>query len=174
MPQDKIYDVVIVGGGISGAIIAKQLGLKGHDVLILESGDAIPDNRNAFMHRFYSAQAKVPEVPYTPELFDANRPGKLNDPTFLNAPRATVLSLGLPLPAKGQPNQHLDETYLDQQGPLPFGSTYERVAGGTTRHWLGTSLRNCPNDFRLKTAYGQGVDWPIGYDDLAPWYAKAE
>jgi len=175
VPQDKVYDVVIVGGGISGAIVAKQLGLKGHEVLILESGDAIPDNRNAFMHRFYSGPAKVPEVPYTPELFDADpqRARKLNDPTFLNAPRATVLALGLPL-AKGQPNKNLDQAYLDQQGPLPFSSSYERVAGGTTRHWLGTSLRNCPNDFRLKTAYGQGVDWPIGYDDLAPWYAKAE
>jgi choline dehydrogenase-like flavoprotein len=69
------------------------------------------------------------------------------------------------------------ESYLDQKGPFPFSSTYDRVAGGTS-HWLGTCLRFVPNDFRLGTLYGdsvpQFVDWPIGYADLIEWYGKAE
>jgi choline dehydrogenase-like flavoprotein len=55
-----------------------------------------------------------------------------------------------------------------------FRSTYQRQVGGTTWHWLGTALRHLPNDFRLASTYGVGVDWPIGYDELEPWYGAAE
>ena len=59
-----------------------------------------------------------------------------------------------------------------------YGSSYERIGGGTTWHWLGTSLRFLPNDFKLKTKYGVGVDWPSAngqdfYDYLVPYYEKA-
>ena len=65
-------------------------------------------------------------------------------------------------------------SYLVQTGPDLFASNYERVVGGTTWHWLGTALRLIPNDFRLKSAYGVGEDWPITYGDLEPWYLIAE
>jgi choline dehydrogenase-like flavoprotein len=74
-----------------------------------------------------------------------------------------------PRPSTLDPNN-----YLVQTGPNPFVSNYERVVGGTTWHWLGTALRLIPNDFRLKSAYGVGEDWPITYDDLEPWYLEAE
>lgn len=74
-----------------------------------------------------------------------------------------------PTPATLDPNN-----YLVQTGPDPFVSNYERVVGGTTWHWLGTALRLIPNDFRLKSTYGVGEDWPIDYDDLEPWYLDAE
>jgi hypothetical protein len=48
------------------------------------------------------------------------------------------------------------------------------VVGGTTWHWLGTCLRFVPNDFRLSTVYGRGVDWPVTSDDLEPFYGQAE
>jgi choline dehydrogenase-like flavoprotein len=66
------------------------------------------------------------------------------------------------------------EGYYVQEGPVLFKSTYERRVGGTTWHWLGTVLRHLPNDFRLRSLYGVGVDWPITYDDLEPWYSVAE
>lgn len=74
-----------------------------------------------------------------------------------------------PTPATLDPNN-----YLVQTGPDLFVSNYERVVGGTTWHWLGTALRLVPNDFRLKSRYGVGEDWPINYDDLEPWYIVAE
>ena len=89
--SDPIFDAVIVGAGFSGAMIAKQLALAGKHVLILEAGVEIPVNVNEFMERFYTSNTKVEEIPYTPPLFDAN--GKLIDPTKLNAPRPTVLTL---------------------------------------------------------------------------------
>ena len=64
--------------------------------------------------------------------------------------------------------------YFIQDGPDPFGSTYERIVGGTTWHWLGSCPRLLPSDFQMKTLFGVGVDWPISYADLEPWYVKAE
>jgi choline dehydrogenase-like flavoprotein len=64
--------------------------------------------------------------------------------------------------------------WYEQAGPDLFSSTYLKVVGGTTWHWLGTSLRLVPNDFRLRSLYGQAVDWPLTYTDLEPFYARAE
>src|SRR5579863_4312503 len=112
------FDAVIVGAGFSGAMIAKQLALAGKHVLVLEAGADIPVNVNDFMERFYTSTTKVPEVPYTPPLFDAG--GRLSDPTKLNAPRPTVLTLDAA--NWKDPRQ----SYLIQNGPLAFASTYER------------------------------------------------
>lgn len=156
-------DVVIVGAGLAGSIIAYQLGLAGVKVLVLESGPEIPANRNQYLERFYTATLKTPESPYPPvSTLDPPR-----NPAEQNAPRATTadLILGWDKP---------EVSYLVQKGPLPFTSTYERVGGGTTWHWVATCLRMVPNDFRIKTLYGVGVDWPISYNDLQSAYCRAE
>jgi glucose dehydrogenase len=168
----KRFDVAIVGSGVAGALIAKQLALRGKKVVILEAGGGIPPNINAYMERFYTASFKVPESPYPPTLFsppDSNRLSDLADPGTVNAGRPTVLSLG----AWKDPTK----SYLVQgqnPGDQPFGSTYERVAGGTSTHWLGTCLRFSVRDFKMKSVYGQFVDWPIGYSNLDAWYGRAE
>ena len=46
--------------------------------------------------------------------------------------------------------------------------------GGSTGHWGAWSLRYKPEDFQLFTNTGEGADWPIGYDDLDPYYHRAE
>ncbi|PVA09407.1 GMC family oxidoreductase [Pelagivirga sediminicola] len=93
---------------------------------------------------FWKAPAKVPESPYP------------NDP---EAPH---------------PLTHKLEEYYQQMGPELFKSTYLKVVGGTTWHWLGTTLRNVPADFKLNTLYGHAVDWPLDYDALEPFYLAAE
>jgi len=163
---DKIlWDVAIIGSGFAGALIANELGKGRRRVIILEAGEGIPPNINKYMSRFYSAKAKVPESPYTPEISGPD--GKLIDPATVPAGRPTVLSLF----AKNW--RDLKEAYLIQTGPRPFGSTYDRVAGGTS-HWLGTCLRFVPNDFKMKSRYDQMVDWPIEYKDLKSSYSEAE
>ena len=178
------YDVVIVGAGVSGNLIAKQLGLAGKKVLILEAGLAVPDSREEYMNNFYLALAKTPESPY-PALAgrkgsQANPAGELPDPATLPTPRATVLGLG----------QAPNKSYLVQAQPtgqnappdpktgeirgLQFSSTYERNGGGTSWHWLGTSLRELENDIQLYTKYGHGVDWPLTYTELQSLWALAE
>ncbi len=48
------------------------------------------------------------------------------------------------------------------------------MLGGRTNHWGRISLRMGPYDFKPKSRDGLGLDWPIGYDDLAPFYDKTE
>ncbi len=74
-----------------------------------------------------------------------------------------------PHPRTGEP-----DGYFVQAGPEPFGTTYLRVVGGTTWHWEGVCLRFVPDDFRMKSAFGLALDWPISYRDLEPWYDAAE
>jgi len=61
-------------------------------------------------------------------------------------------------------------------GGTKFGFTGSRVRafGGSTMHWGGWSLRFKEEDFECFSRTGRGADWPIGYDDLEPWYAEAE
>lgn len=153
-------DAVIIGSGISGALIAKHLAQKGKTVVILEAGPEQPPNINGYMDRFLNSLLKLPESPYPPN--------KSADPATINAGRATTL-------ATFPPNwKNPKISYLIQKGPLAFGSTYERINAGTVRHWLGTSLRNLPNDFLMKTKYNKFVDWPIKYEDLDFFYGLAE
>jgi glucose dehydrogenase len=185
------YDVVIVGAGVSGNLIAKQLGLAGKKVLILEAGLAVPDNREEYMNNFYLALAKTPESPY-PALAgrkgDKDNPaGALPDPKDLPTPRATVLGLGgtpktsylvqaQPFTAthpKAPPQNPPELPNGDVRG-LQFSSTYERNGGGTSWHWLGTSLRELENDIRMYTKYQHAVDWPVTYDEMWPFWAAAE
>ena len=49
-----------------------------------------------------------------------------------------------------------------------------RMLGGRTNHWGRISLRFGPDDFRSKTIDGLGDDWPIGYDDLKPYYDRLD
>ena len=118
----------------------------GAAVTILEAGP--PIDRDAAVEVFRAATAKVPESPY---------------PNTAWAPRPSVLEIGIP-----------GTGYFVQEGPDTFGSTYQRIVGGTTWHWLGSCPRLLPSDFRMKTKFGVGVDWPITYADLEPWYVKAE
>ena len=51
---------------------------------------------------------------------------------------------------------------------------YAPTFGGTSNMWYGNTPRMLPEDFELQTRYGQGMDWPISYDDLEPFYCDAE
>lgn len=135
-------DVIIVGSGIAGALLAARLANARAKVAILEAGEAV--DRAQATQRFWDAANRVPECPYPPNP-RANHP-ITNDPDY----------------------------WYRQIGPDKFKSTYLKVVGGTTWHWLGTCLRFVPGDFRLGSVHGRGVDWPITYAELEPFYGKAE
>ncbi|HWP38671.1 MAG TPA: NAD(P)-binding protein, partial [Gemmatimonadales bacterium] len=46
--------------------------------------------------------------------------------------------------------------------------------GGLAMHWGGVTPRFTPEDFRVRSLYGVGDDWPITFDDLEPFYQEAE
>ena len=139
---DLHADVVIVGSGVAGALVATRLAQAGVKVALLEAGPRV--DRAKALERFVSAPVKTPESPYPPSA-------EADHPLSIDA-----------------------DHWYRQAGPDKFKSTYLKVVGGTTWHWLGTCLRFLPNDFRLRSLYGTGVDWPIGYGDLEPFYLQAE
>lgn len=179
MADDEV-DVAIVGSGFAGALIANELAKQGKRVVILEAGAGIPTDINEYMERFYKASAKVPESPYTPTLFDKDGQfsPERNDPSKVPAGRPTVMTLGPSDWADPKKSYFVhDKKKDDGQPATPFGSTYDRVAGGTS-HWLGTCLRFVPADFEMRKRYPNCpkgfVDWPINYNDLERHYRKAE
>lgn len=67
------------------------------------------------------------------------------------------------------PNDHLDGYEIE--GPLQSRSMQ---VGGLAMHWGGVTPRWSPEDFRSRSLFGVGTDWPISYDDLDPYYQEAE
>lgn len=146
------HDVVIVGAGVAGSIMAKELTRSGKNVLVLEAGislDMTWEGYQSSLATFYTAVNKEPESPYP------------NNP---NAPQPNVLDIGKPI----------GQGYFIEIGAQPYGSTYVRRAGGTTLHWLGGCPRMIPEDFHIHRLYSVGRDWPITYDELERDYALAE
>lgn len=145
------FDAVIVGAGVSGAVLARELARAGKRVLVLEAGTGQPftwDGYQGNLNSFYTATEKTPESPW---------------PFNPDAPQPDVTEASVP-----------GTGYFVQRGPQPFRSTYARMGGGTTLHWMGTCLRMLPEDFATRTNFGVGLDWPMTYQELAPFYDMAE
>ncbi|HEX8086433.1 MAG TPA: GMC family oxidoreductase [Solirubrobacteraceae bacterium] len=152
-----VYDAVVVGSGVSGAIIANELSRAGKRVLILEAAaadDITLSGYEAYLKHFYEAVSKDNQSPY---------PENPNAPM----PRSTDAR-------KIPPGETDASAYLVQKGPFSTDTTYTRVFGGTAMHWEGKTPRMLPEDFEMRTRFGQGADWPLSYDDLAPYYVRAE
>lgn len=68
-----------------------------------------------------------------------------------------------------------DERLSGGDDPLAFGKNNSGIGvGGSTLHYTAYTPRAQPDDFRLRSDFGVGRDWPIGYDDLAPYYDALE
>jgi glucose dehydrogenase len=135
-------DVVIIGSGVAGSLIAWRLAEAKLKVLILEAGPRI-DRVEAFK-TYLAARDKNASSPYPP------------------APYAPA------------PQYNAWNDYYINTGPDLFRGMYTRGVGGSTWHWAGSVLRYRPSDFRMKSRFGVGVDWPISYEELAPFYDEAE
>ena len=130
---DKEFDVVVVGGGVAGALVAKRMSHAGRTVLLLEAGTG-EENRDTefseylgYVNTFYAADIKIPQAPF---------------PVNPNASEALETDIGPGTAPFSYENAK--GAYFDQRGHDPFLSTYTRYLGGTTLHWVGTSLRMLP------------------------------
>ena len=66
------------------------------------------------------------------------------------------------------------DAYTDAGRGYPLNDARVKGVGGSTLHWQGMVMRLHERDFALDSIHGVGVDWPIDYDDLRPYYAAAE
>ncbi len=143
----KTYDVIIVGSGAGGGMSAYVLSQAGIKVLLLEAGPMYDPAKNI-------TQLKWP--------WESPRRGASTQ--FRNFGDFDAAYGGWNL--DGEPYTHKDGTKFDW-----FRS---RMLGGRTNHWGRISLRFGPKDFKHKSVDGLGDDWPIGYDDVAPYYDKVD
>jgi len=146
---DATADVIVVGSGVVGAMIADQLAGKGHSVLMLEAGPRIDRGQAVENWR---------NMPF------ANRVGSDFQGLFPQSPLA-------PAPLYFPKNNYINLTGPSGSG---FQQGYLRVVGGTTWHWAASCWRHLPVDLRMKSTYGVGRDWPISYEELEPFYCDAE
>ncbi len=145
------YDVVIVGSGAGGGQMAYTLTMEGVKVLVLEAGRMVDPAREAAMF-------------HTPDM--APLRGEATPDKQYGFYDASVDS-GWDIP--GEPY-----TQASKEKSRRFTWWRQRMMGGRTNHWGRVSLRNGPYDFKTYTRQGIGFDWPVSYEDLAPYYDKVE
>ncbi|WP_198155254.1 FAD-dependent oxidoreductase [Candidatus Burkholderia verschuerenii] len=142
-------DVVIVGAGVAGSLAAHELASSGLSVLVLDAGPRVTRGEIVENFRNSPATTRALTTPYPPK------------------PWALA-------PFYDEAGNALDYLQVDGPDGYAYQTDDMRLVGGTTWHWAGCAWRHLPNDFRLKSQYGVGRDWPIGYDDLEPYYYRAE
>ncbi len=145
------YDVIIVGSGAGGGQAAYTLCMEGVRVLMLEAG------------REYSPPEETPMF-QTPDMAPLGA-SATTDRNF-GFYDATVNG-GWVVP--GEPYV----TVPDRWGSH-FTWWRPRMLGGRTNHWGRISLRNGPYDFKPRSRDGLGFDWPLTYEELAPYYDRVE
>lgn len=144
----KEYDVIIVGSGAGGGMATKILSEAGLDVAVVEAGPyfdpADPEQRT---------QLKWP--------WESPRRGA-----------GTVRPFGDFDSAYG--GWDIDGEPYTTVGDTKFEWFRSRMLGGRTNHWGRISLRFGPDDFKRKNIDGLGDNWPIGYEDVKPYYDKVD
>lgn len=153
------FDAIVVGSGMSGGWVAKELCERGLKVLMLERGPNIehgPDYSHEAAGRLRPRDDQVPleerqlHYPYYEgvayALFNSNRKFWASDHDH---PYET---------APGKPYRWIRGYHL----------------GGRSLTWARQSYRWAPDDFESNLKDGHGVDWPIRYEDLEPWYDHVE
>jgi choline dehydrogenase-like flavoprotein len=153
---DNTYDAIVVGSGISGGFAAKELCQKGLKTLVLERGTLITHIQD------YPTMNKDP--------WDFENKGKL---THSEREDYYVQTRSGFVNEENKHFYHNDKAdpYIEKQ---QFDWIRGDVTGGRSLLWGRQCYRLSDLDFEANAKEGIGIDWPIRYKDIAPWYDYAE
>ena len=156
MPENNVYDAIVIGSGISGGWAAKELTQKGLKTLMLERGNHIEHKKD-----YVNASKDIWEFPHRDR---ATQQMKLDYP---------VLKRDYPLNEQtfGMWTNEKDAPYTEVKR---FDWYRGYHLGGRSLMWGRQSYRWSKWDFEANAKEGIAVDWPIRYEDLAPWYSYVE
>lgn len=145
--QPKVYDAVIVGSGAGGGMAAYILANAGLSIALVEAGPMYDPAKNVTQLKWsYESPRRGAATKYRPfGDFDASYWGWEID---------------------GEPYTKATGTEWDWWRA--------RMLGGRTNHWGRISLRFGPKDFKRRSIDGLGEDWPIGYNDIKPYYDRLD
>ena len=153
--QENTYDAIVVGSGISGGWAAKELSEKGLKVLLLERGKPVE-------HPAYPTAMKDPwEIGYGGSLSQEDRarsPIQSRHYSYRGDSKHFYVN-------------DLENPYTETKR---FDWIRGDIVGGRSLLWARASYRWSDLDFEANAKDGHGVDWPIRYKDLAPWYDYVE
>ena len=159
MAEDTQFDAIVVGSGISGGWAAKELTEAGLKVLLLERGRDIPHQTG------YDTELKTPwEMPFR-GVGDADRYRREYPVQMLNRHFTEY--------TQGHFVNDAENPYATEEGS-DFNWFRSYNLGGRSLTWGRQSYRWSDYDFGANKRDGHGTDWPIRYEDLAPWYDKVE
>jgi choline dehydrogenase-like flavoprotein len=147
-PNKEQYDAIIVGSGAGGGMASKILSEAGLSVAVVEAGSDFDPAKEE-----YRTQLRFP--------WESPRRGASTTRAFGDFDAAYG---GWEI--EGEPYTKVRGTEFDW-----FRS---RMLGGRTNHWGRISLRFGPDDFKRKDIDGLGDNWPIGYDEIKPYYDKVD
>jgi choline dehydrogenase-like flavoprotein len=156
MAQDissqAVHDVVIIGSGAGGGTATKVLADMGISVLLLEAGPML--NMGDLKEHMWPHQVPHRGAGARGQAYTGGPTGFTYSATYGGA-------------------QLEGEPYTVAPGS-DFSWFRSRILGGRTNHYGRVTLRMADYDFKPKSIDGLGFDWPIRYEDLAPYYDKAE
>jgi len=152
----QTYDAIVIGSGISGGWAAKELCEKGLKTLVLERG------RNIEHVKDYPTMLKMP--------WDFEHRGRMSN-AFMKENPLISKAAGFAEDTAHFFIEDKDHPYV-QEKPFDWIRGYQ--VGGKSLTWGRACQRWSNYEFEAPARLGYGLDWPIRYADVAPWYAHVE
>lgn len=150
------YDAIVIGSGITGGIATKELTEAGLKVLVLERGRMVEHIKD------------YPTAMKDPWEFSLRNLVSLEEQKHYEVQKSIYLF--------GEDSKHFlvkdDEHPYIQEKPFTWHRGYQ--LGGRSLLWSKHCYRYSDLDFEANEKEGIGIDWPIRYKDIAPWYDKIE
>ncbi len=172
-PGGKRYDVIVVGSGAAGGMASYLLTAAGLQVLMLEAGRLLDERKEYRTMEWPSASPRRNRLPPGERAIEVAEYTFADRPYGLHPSFAKYKKLGSYAANTFTRNWVVDEKEHPTTG-TPYAWVRSQVLGGKTNFWGRGALRYGPLQFGAASRDGFDVDWPISYEDVAPYYDQVD